>query len=203
MVDEVLSGLATASTSFSIVGFVLSIWGATRLFASLETGIGAMYSGVPRRGFVSSTLRRFASVVVIAGVILAAFLATSIASFVSELGFAGDGIIHGVLLGLLLVLPAVFSSLALLFVYRLVPPVRPAQSAALLPAVTIGIGLVLLTRVFAAVAPRALGANFVYGTLGAIFVALSWLGLTYSLILIGAAWVRERTLGTESTAPVA
>jgi membrane protein len=203
VVDEILGGLATASTSLSIIGFVLSIWGATRLFASLETGIGAMYSGAPRRGFVVSTLRRFASVVVIAGVIIAAFLATSVASFVSELGVADVGGIRGVLLGLLLVLPAVFSSLALVFVYQLVPPVRPPLSAALVPAVAIGTGLVLLTRVFAAVAPRALGANFVYGTLGAIFVALTWLGLTYSLILIGAAWVRERMLAAESTATVA
>ena len=68
---------------------------------------------------------------------------------------------------------------------------------------TIGVGLVVLTRVFAVVAPRALGANFVYGTLGAIFVALAWLGLTYSMILIGAAWVRERMLAIEETASVA
>ncbi len=203
VVDEVLGGLATASTSLSIIGFVLSIWGATRLFASLETGIGAMYSGAPRRGFIASTLRRFASVVVIAGVVIAAFLATSVASFVSELGVFADGDIHALRTVVLLVLPAAFSSLALVFVYQLVPPVRPTLPAALLPALTIGVGLVLLTKVFAAVAPRALGANFVYGTLGAIFVALTWLGLAYSVILIGAAWVRERMLAAESTAPVA
>ena len=40
-----------------------------------------------------------------------------------------------------------------------VPPVRPTRSAVLLPAVSIGIALVLLTRVFAVVAPRVLGAQ--------------------------------------------
>ena len=90
---------------------------------------------------------------------------------------------------MLLGLPIVLSSLALAIVYRVLPPVRPGRSAFLPPAVTIGVGLVVLTRVFALVAPRALGANFVYGTLGAIFVALAWLGLTYSMILIGAVFI--------------
>jgi membrane protein len=203
VIDEVLGGLATASTSLSVIGFVGTIWGTTRLFASLEAGIGAMYAGAPRRGIVESTVRRIVSVVVIAGVIVAAMLAASVASFLSELGVADGTGVHAVFLVVLLVLPGVFSSLALGLVYTLVPPVRPSLSAVVVPAVAAGIGLVLLTRVFAVLAPRALGANFVYGTLGAIFVALAWLGLAYSLILIGAAWVRERMLETTDSAPVA
>ncbi len=201
--DEVLNGLAAGSTSLSVIGLVGSVWGATRLFASLETGIGAMYAGAPRRGVVASTIRRVASVLVIAGVVVAAFLATSVASFISELGVFEDGTIHAVLLGLLLILPVIGSSVAMVFVYELVPPVRSGRSVVLVPAVTVGVGLVLLTRLFAALAPRIFGANFVVGTLGAIFVALSWLGLAYTVILIGAAWVRERMLASERTAPVA
>jgi membrane protein len=177
-------------------------WGATRLFASLEMGIGAMFAEAPQRGIVSRTIMRLASVLVVAGIVIAVFLSTSVASFVSELGLIeGDA---GVLVVLLLLgLPIVLSSLALAIIYRVLPPVRPGRSAFLPPAVTIGVGLVILTRVFALVAPRALGANFVYGTLGAIFVALAWLGLTYSMILIGAAWARERMLAIEETASVA
>ena len=204
VVDEILGGLATASPTLSIIGFLGMIWGATRLFASLEMGIEAMFSEAPRRGIVVRTLRRVASVLIVAGVIVAAFLAASVASFVSELTGEGEGgPIRTVFLALLLALPSVLSSAALMLVYELVPPVRPSRAAVILPAVTIGVGLVLLTRLFAVVAPRALGANFVYGTLGAIFVALAWLGLTYSMILIGAAWVRERMLASQDTATVA
>jgi membrane protein len=202
VVDEILSGLAAASPSLSVIGFVGMIWGSTRLFASLEAGIEAMYSEAPRRGIVLRTARRVASVFIVAGIIVAVFLATSVASFVSELS-VGDGGIGAVFLVLLFALPIVFSSLALVVVYELVPPVRPNRWAVLRPAMTIGVGLVILTRLFAVLAPRAFGANFVYGTLGAIFVALAWLGLTYSMVLIGAAWVRERMLETEETAPVA
>ena len=203
VVDEILNGLATASPSLSIVGLVGMIWGATRLFASLEAGIEAMFSGVPKRGLVSRTLRRIGSIAVVAGVVVGAFLATSLASFASELSAGEPAVFGPVILALLLVLPAVVSSMAVAVVYRMVPTVRPDGAAVLIPAATVGVGLVLLTRVFAIVAPRALGANFVYGTLGAIFVALAWLGLTYSMVLLGAAWVRERMLQTEETAAVA
>jgi membrane protein len=203
VVDEILGGLATASPSLSIIGLLGMIWGATRLFASLELGIEAMYSEAPRRGIVVRTLRRVASVGIVAGVIVAAFLATSVASFVSELAGGETGGVGAIFFVLLLALPGLVSALALVVVYELVPPVRPTRAEVLLPAVTIGLGLVILTRLFAVLAPRALGANFVYGTLGAIFVALAWLGLAYSLILIGAAWVRERMLAAEETAAVA
>ncbi len=203
VVDEILGGLATASPSLSIIGLVGMAWGATRLFSSLEMGIGAMFAEAPQRGIVERTIRRVASVLVVAGIVVAVFLSTSVASFISELGLIGsDATGLGVLL-LLLGLPMVVSSLALAIVYRVLPPVRPGVSAFLMPAVTIGAGLVILTRLFAVIAPRALGANFVYGTLGAFFVALVWLGLAYSMILIGAAWVRERMLAVEETAPIA
>ena len=203
VLDEILGGLASASPSLSIVGLVGMAWGATRLFASLEMGIGAMFAEAPQRGLVARTLRRVASVVVVAGIVVAIFLSTSVASLVSELGLIGvDAAGIGVIV-LLLGLPMVVASLALAIVYRMLPPVRPGVSSFLKPAVAIGIGLVVLTRLFAVIAPRALGANFVYGTLGAIFVALLWLGLAYSMILIGAAWVRERMLAVEETAPVA
>ena len=202
VLDEILGGLATASPSLSIIGLVGMAWGATRLFASLEMGIGAMFAEAPQRGIVSRTIRRVASVLVVAGIVIAVFLSTSVASFVSELGLMGSD--AGVLAFLLLLgLPIVVSSLALAIVYRVLPPVRPRRSAFLPPALTIGVGLVILTRLFAVVTPIAFGANFVYGTLGAIFVALAWLGLTYSMILIGAAWVRERMLAVEETASVA
>jgi membrane protein len=203
VLDEILRGLATASPSLSVIGLVGMAWGATRLFSSLEMGIGAMFAEAPKRGFVARTLRRAASVLVVAAIVVAVFLATSVASFVSELGVVGEDVLGIVVIGVLLGLPVLLATLALVVIYRVLPPVRPSRAAVLRPALVIGIGLVVLTRVFALLAPRALGANFVYGTLGAIFVALAWLGIAFSMILIGAAWVRERMLAAEETAEVA
>ncbi len=203
VVDEVLDGVAAASPSLSLLGLVGMVWGATRLFSSLEMGIEAMFSDVPRRGIVARTVRRVASIAVVAGVIALALLATSVASFVAELAPADLSLAAVVLNLVLFALPIVLSSAALAIVYRFLAPVRPRAADIARPALAVGFGLVLLTRLLAVVAPRVLGASFVYGTLGAIFVALGWLGLAYSLILIGAAWVRERMLGSEEHAMVA
>jgi membrane protein len=203
VVDEVLRGLSAASPSLSVIGLVGIVWGVTRLFASLELGMEAMFAGAPRRGIVARTIRRVGSVIVIGGVLVAAFLAASVASLISQIASMGGALEVVSFIGFL-GLPIALTSLALAVVYRLVPPVRPDRRAFGLPALVMGIGIVVLARLFAIVAPRVLGAHFVYGTLGATFVALAWLGLTYSLVLIGAAWVRERMLDVEeAAAPVA
>ena len=203
VIDEVLAGLSTASTTLTIIGLVGMAWGTTRLFASLEMGFDAMYAGVPRRGIVVHWLRRVASVLIVAEIVVAVVLGTSVVSLLPELSLPDTGASGPISAVIQLILPSVLTALALAVVYQVVPPVRANWSAVLRPAVSIGIALVLMTRIFAVVAPRVLGANFITGTLGAIFVGLAWLGLTYTVILIGAAWVRERMLESEETATVA
>lgn len=202
IVDEVVEGLTSQSPSLSLLGLVGVVWGATRLFASLEEGVTAMFAGAPRRSVVVRTVRRLASITVLAAVVVGAFFLTSLASFAAELLPSGFDVPAVVLNLGLLALAVVLTSLALGAIYGLLPPLRPDTAALALPSVAVAVALVVLTRLLAVVAPRVLGANFVYGTLGAIFVALGWLGLTYSLILIGAAWVRERMAGDEESPAV-
>ena len=64
------------------------------------------------------------------------------------------------------------------------------------PRSTIGVGLVVLTRVFTVIAPRARGELRLRHARGDLRRA-GLAGLTYSMILIGAAWVRERMLAVE------
>jgi YihY family inner membrane protein len=203
VVDELLGSLASSSPSLSIIGFIGLAWGSTRLFASLETGIEAMFADVPRRGLVSRTIRRVLSIAVIAAVVSVAIVANSVASIVSEIMVGGGDVTAYLASLVVLALPVVFTAIALASIYRLLPPIGPGVDAYRRPTLVIALALTLLTRLFALFAPRILGANFVYGTLGAIFVALAWLGLTYSLILVGAAWVRERMLAETEPPPIA
>lgn len=202
VIDEVVEGLTGTSATISIVGFVGMIWGATRLFASLEAGIAATFAGAPRRSLIARTLRRIASILVIAAVVLTAVVATSLASFAAELIPAGFDVAAVLFNLVLLALPVVASTAAMAVVYRFMPPVRPDADAIAKPALAIGLALVVLTRLLAVLAPRLLGASFVYGPLGAIFVALGWLALAYTLVLVGSAWVRERMIGEEPAPPV-
>lgn len=202
VLEEVVDALTTAAPSVSLVGLVGTIWGASRLFAALEEGIAATFAGAPRRSIVARTVRRFASIAVIAIVIGGAFLATSIASFAAELVPRGLDMAAVVFNVALLVLPVVLTTVAIAVVYRYMPPVAPDLASIALPAVVVGLALVVLTRLLAIVAPRVLGVGFLYGPLGTVFVGLGWLALAYSLLLIGSSWVRERMLAEDEAPPV-
>jgi len=196
VVDEIVGGLSEASASLSLIGLLLAAWGTSRLFAALESGIAQMYAGTPRRGLVRRTAWRIGSIVVMAAILLIALLGAPALAIVGDVASV-SGPLDQVLGVLLVLLPIVLTGLSIAAVYRFIPPARPTWRAIRLPAAAASVALVGLTRLFVFLTPRLFGANFVYGTLGAILVGLAWLDLVFTVILLGAAWVRERALGEE------
>jgi membrane protein len=200
VLDEIVAGLTTASPSISLVGLGLAAWGTSRMYAALETAIAGMDAGAPRRGLIRRTARRIGSVAILAVFVLAAIVATP--SLVIAVEISGEaGSLRPLFDVLLLIVPPCLAAVALAAIYRLMPLTRPPGRAIALPALAGAVALVLLTRLFVFVTPRIFGVNLVYGTLGAILIALTWLDLVFTVVLVGAAWVRERT--TTAEAPVA
>jgi membrane protein len=196
VVDEIVGGLSKASPSLSVVGLLLAAWGTSRLFASLESAIARMDAGGARRSLVRRTARRLGSIAVLAGIVIAALLATPALAIAVEMTASGPA--HTLLDLLLAVFPPVLAGIALGAVYRVIPLPRPSWRAIGPPALVGAVTLVILTRVFVFVAPRVFGANLVYGTLGAILIGLTWLDLVFTVVLLGAAWVLERATSTEA-----
>jgi len=81
----------------------------------------------------------------------------------------------------------------MILVYRAVPTPAPTWRAAFVPGVVAGISLEVVARLFAFLAPRLIGAAALLGTIATVFAALAWLALSFQAILLGAAWVRDRT----------
>jgi uncharacterized BrkB/YihY/UPF0761 family membrane protein len=77
-------------------------------------------------------------------------------------------------------------------IYRLVPARHVPWRSLLPPAVVVGVLLAALTQLFSYIAPRLIGTAAIYGTFIAIFAAMVWLSTGFQLLLVGAAWVRER-----------
>ena len=196
VIDEILGGLSAASPSISLIGLVLAAWGTSRLFAALESGVAQMFTGTPRRGLVRRTAWRLGSILVVALILLAALIGAPALAIVGDIA-SPIGALGQVLGALLLLVPIVVTGLSIAAAYRFIPSAPPSWQAILLPAAAGSLALVALTRLFVFLTPRLFGANFVYGTLGAIFVGLAWLDLLFTVILLGAAWVRERSLGEE------
>jgi uncharacterized BrkB/YihY/UPF0761 family membrane protein len=133
----------------------------------------------------------------LAAILLAALIGGPLLAIVGDVaGIRGP--LDQALSVLLVALPIAATGVSLAAVYRYIPPVRPAWRAIRLPAAVGSLALVGLTRVFVFLTPRLFGTNVVYGTLGAILVALAWLNLVFTVILVGAAWVRERTVSEEA-----
>jgi len=89
-------------------------------------------------------------------------------------------------------LAAVVFIAASALIYRAVPARHVPWSAIRLPAVVVGIALMLLTQLFSLIAPRLIGVASVYGTFVAIFAAMVWLSSGFQILLMGAAWVADR-----------
>jgi len=155
-----------------------------------------MDAGAPRRSLIRRTARRLSSIVILAGIVLAAIVVTPTLAIAVEM--SGNGPARPALDVLLALLPPIIGGLAIAAVYKLIPLTRPSWRAIGPPTVVGAVALVVLTRVFVFVAPRIFGANLVYGTLGAILVGLTWLDLVFTIVLLGAAWVRERTMSAEA-----
>jgi uncharacterized BrkB/YihY/UPF0761 family membrane protein len=81
---------------------------------------------------------------------------------------------------------------AIAAIYRLVPARHVPWRALLLPAIVVGIALAVVTQLFSFIAPRLIGSAAIYGTFIAVFAAMVWLSTGFQVLLIGAAWVRER-----------
>jgi membrane protein len=194
--DTAIGDLANASTSLTIIGLVGAAWGATRLYASVELGIEAIFIGIKARSLVAKTFRRALFILIIAGLLAAAIVASTAGSII--LGrTSATGLLAVVQAVALFVLPYIISVLAILIVYQVVPPVRPPRSALWPPAIGAGVLMVAITQVFTLIAPRLVSANPFWGTLGTVFVSLAWLNLISMILLIGAAWVRVRMLSDE------
>jgi YihY family inner membrane protein len=195
--DQAIGGLANASTSLTIIGLIGAAWGATRLYSSVELGIQAMFTGVKARSIVAKTIRRAAFVFVIAAVIVILIVVVTFGSIVAGRVSTTTGVMALVESIGKFTVPYVLGVLALLVVYLVVPPVRPPRSALLPPSIAAGLSIVAISQLFGIVAPRLVSANPFYGTLGTVFVALAWLNLIASILLVGAAWVRVRMLSDE------
>jgi membrane protein len=190
-------GLAEAgrgAVSFSALGLVALIWGASRFYVALDEAFARVFVEGPRRGVVSRTVRGVLGVGGLVAAYIAAILVTGGASLIEEIPLAGsarDLVRLVARIGSPLVAATAFS-MGVTVVYRLVPTRRSSWREVLPPGVAAGVALAVFTGLFAYVAPRLVGTLAVFGAFFAVFAALVWLSVGFQVLLLGAAWLRIR-----------
>lgn len=202
VVSVVLDEAADAAGAISVLGGVALVWGASRFAIAFEDAIRRIFGGDRRRGFVTRNAAALVAVLGLIGVAVAGAVLAGLSSFLDAAEGRGGPAVGFVIGATLALLPTLAAVVSLALAFRVVPTEPPGWAAIWLPALTVGLFLTILTRVFVYIAPRLVGAAATIGTLATAFAALAWLSLSFQAILLGAAWVRQRDRGWGAPPPV-
>jgi membrane protein len=195
LVESFLERISDNAAGFGGLGLLAAAWGASHFYGALDEAFARLFPRARKRGFVERTVRGLASVgllVVVAILVLGLTGVTSALADTQTSGFAGAAAP-----ALRLLAPALAWLVFIVatgFVYRVVPARPITMRAVWLPAVVAGLGLALLTQLFSYLVPRLVGSSALYGTFLAVFAAMVWLSTGFQILLVGAAWVRDRAV---------
>lgn len=190
-----LRQVANNAVPTGLIAVVGLLWGSSRFYAALDLAFSRIFHGRRQRNEIVRTLRG----VILTGLLVAMpFVALLAGTMVGTLlDFLAPADVANTIWHLLTPLGTVGGYvIAMVAVFRFVPPDRVARSAYLLPAVLVGVLLAAFTQLFAIIGPLLTRMAAIYGTFVAFFAVLAWLSISYNVLLVGASWVRVRALAT-------
>jgi membrane protein len=196
LIESSLEALTQGAVAASVIGVIGMVWTVSQLYGALDVAFARIFSDTPERDIVRRTARGFAVVGILAAAILGFVIVTTFASAIDAATSVEVPFLSAVAaLASSVPVLALVSVGATLVVYRTLPPKAPSWRAALLPAVIVGLAIVILTQVFTFLVPRLVGVAALAGSLASAFIALAWLSFSFQALLYGAAWVRVRAEG--------
>lgn len=193
LLDSILASITNAAALTSIIGLIGLVWTVSQFHGALDVAFARIFSDMPERDIIRRTARGFLWVALILGGVVAAIVLGGIATFLDAMVpslIPGAGTIASIVTSPIVLLA--ISVAVVLILYRTMPPVAPAWSSIRLPALVVGVAVVVLAQVFTFLVPRLVGSVAFAGSLAAAFIALAWLSFTFQALLYGAAWVRVR-----------
>jgi len=194
-VDAVTDGAALTS----VIGVVGVIWTVSQLFAALDVAFARIFFDEPARNVFRRTVRGFVVVGLIAATVVGVIASLGLVAALDILS-GTEGSLARRAVGLIGTPPflAFAASVAVIVAYRKLPPRPPRWGALVIPAVIVGVILVILGQAFTLLVPWLVGVADLAGSLASGFVALAWLSFSFQALLLGAAWVRVRNAGPPS-----
>jgi len=188
-VDAIAGGAALTS----LVGVIGLIWTVSQLFGAMDTAFARIFSHDRERDVFRRTALGFITVGIVGAVIVVVVAGIGAVAALDSLIETQDSLASGTI-DVLTWPPilALAACVAVAIAYRKLPPRSPAWRALLVPALVVGLTLVVLSQAFSFLAPRLVGVAALAGPLASGFAALAWLSFSFQAFLLGAAWVRVR-----------
>lgn len=193
---EALQGFANGAVSYSVLGVIALVWGASRFFQSLDDAMARIFESTRRRDPLQRGLRGVLSVLLLAAAIGGVIVISHVAANVAGTGVPGVALGSELLsssIGAALASIVVFSS-GIAMIYRIVPTNRPGWRMIGRPALVVGTFAAVFTALFTLLTPQLVGSLQVYGAFVAVFAAMVWLSFVSQALLIGGAWVHRRVV---------
>lgn len=177
----------------SVIGLIGLVWTVSQLFGAVDTAFARIFSDVRERGAVWRTVRGVLVVGVLAAVVVSVIVGLGVVAALDTARGLPESIARRAAEVLSSPVALVIAaSLGVVLAYRFLPPEPPSWRALFLPAVLVGVVLLLFSQVFSYLVPRLVGVAALAGPLASGFVALAWLSFSFQALLLGAAWVHVR-----------
>ena len=201
LIDEAVTAVSQGAALTSIIGFFGVIWTVSQFYGAIDVAFARIFAGSPERDMVRRTARGFLVVVLIGIAIVAFVVLVSAATYLDAL-IPTQIPVATAIVSVLRSVPFLIALTigVILATYRFLPPRAPRWRSAMLPAILVGIVVVVLTQLFTLLVPRLVGVAALAGSLASVFIALAWLSFTFQAVLYGAAWVRVRDELADRTA---
>jgi membrane protein len=185
--------MAQGAALTSLLGVIGVVWTVSQLYGALDVAFARIFAEAPERDMVRRTARGLLVVLLIGLAIVAFVVLVSLAGLIDAF-VPGEVPLARLTISVVRSIPflALIASFVVLITYHELPSNAPRWRSALLPAIVVGIVIVVLSQVFVALVPRLVGVAAIAGSVASAFIALAWLSFTFQALLYGAAWVRVR-----------
>jgi membrane protein len=197
-VDKTLAASTATAPVVGLVALATLLWAASGMMASLRIAFRVIWDRERGATYVRSKLRDFALVGLAGALVVTAFALSVIVRIVVEtgsdlsdaLGWTGGATVFSTL-------AEVFSStlvvfVALLALYRFVPPVRTPVALLWPSALAAAVAFEVTVYGYAVYATRFASFNTIYGPIGAVLAFLVLVYLLAAIILLGAETAARR-----------
>jgi membrane protein len=193
LINGAVEAMSHGAALTSLIGVVGVIWTVSQLYGALDVAFARIFAEAPERDIVRRTARGLLVVVLIGGAIVAFVVFVSLAGLIDAF-LPGEVPMASLTISVVRSIPflALIAAMVVLVTYHELPPTAPRWRSALVPAIVVGIAIVVLSQIFVVLVPRLVGVAALAGSLASAFIALAWLSFTFQALLYGAAWVRVR-----------
>ncbi|MBN1314177.1 MAG: YihY/virulence factor BrkB family protein [Anaerolineales bacterium] len=203
LVNNALDTIQTGRGVSGIIGLLGLVWAASTTFNHLHIALDQIWGLSAKTDLRLTVKRRVISILIVLSLALLLIIAQATKSLVYWLTFITDQLPGGVFLHALMtwIFPFIAAVFTFGFMYQVFPSVKISWRDVWPGAVMAGVGWELLKLIFAIYVAQFADWQAIYGPVASVIGLLTWLYLSFTIILFGAEFAAAFSKNNFSTEP--